>query len=357
MERKAFDRIIALSTGEHLDYNAAQTWVDLFLEQVHLRPEATAVVAENGRLSYEELDRLSDRLAAALVEREGVQPDEFIAVRMGRVKEFHVAVLAIHKAGAAYMPIDLEYPAERVAYMMKDSGARLTLTEQRVAALLKAESPVADLSSRRGPDRRAYMIYTSGSTGKPKGVVIPQRALTNFVHFIAKRWGLSTQSRIALHSNFAFDAAVEDLFPALTVGGTVYVVPESARKDIFEMRAFIAKNHINGGSYSTQFGQLLAMDEPLDVDYLCMGGEAMTIAPKARGPVYNVYGPTEFTVDATYFELEKGREYDIIPIGRPLCNCAAYVVSDRMELLPPARWARCAWPALSWRRATGTARS
>ena len=335
MEQAILDRIIALSNGEKLDYDCTKIWVDLFMEQAREHPEHMAVVAENGSLSYGELDRLSDQLAAALIDQEDVQPDEFIAVRMGRVKEFHAAVLAIHKAGAAYMPIDLEYPTERVAYMMEDSGARLTLTEQSVVALLKADCPAVDLSARRGPERRAYMIYTSGSTGKPKGVVIPQRALTNFVHFIAKHWGLGAHSRIALHSNFAFDAAVEDLFPALTVGGTVFVVPESARRDIFEMRAFIEKHRINGGSYSTQFGQLLAMDEPLDVDYLCMGGEAMTITPKARGSVYNVYGPTEFTVDATYFELEKGREYDNIPIGRPLDNCAAYIVNERLELLPP----------------------
>ena len=135
---------------------------------------------------------------AALVEREAIPSDAFIAVRMGRVKELHVAVVAIHKVGAAYMPIDMEYPPERVAYMMEDSEARLTLTEQSVAELLKEDCPVADLSGRRGPDRRAYMIYTSGSTGKPKGVVIPQRGLTNFVHFISKRWGQGPHSRIAL---------------------------------------------------------------------------------------------------------------------------------------------------------------
>ena len=156
---------------------------DLFQEQVRLHPEHAAIVAENGCLSYAEPDRLSEKLAAALLEKEGIQPDEFIAVRMGRVKEFHVALLAIHKVGAAYMPIDLEYPPERVAYLMEDSGARLTLTEQIVAELLKEDRTIADLAGRRGPERRAYMIYTSGSTGKPKGVVLPQRALTNLVHF------------------------------------------------------------------------------------------------------------------------------------------------------------------------------
>ncbi|MCR5650212.1 MAG: amino acid adenylation domain-containing protein [Lachnospiraceae bacterium] len=335
MDQKTLEQVITLSTGEILEYDTSETWIDLFCRQVRMDPGRTAVWAENGSLTYEELDRLSDRLAAALIEEKGVKPDDFVAVRMGRVKEFFPAVLAIHKAGAAYMPIDLEYPKDRVDYMMEDSGARLTLTEESAAELLKEDNKTAGLSDRQGQDRRAYMIYTSGSTGKPKGVVIPHRALTNFVHFIVSRWGLTKNSRIALHSNFAFDAAVEDIFPALTVGGTVYIVPESARKDVFEMRAFISRNKINGGSYSTQFGQLLAMDEPLDVDYLCMGGEAMTVHPLARGPVYNVYGPTEFTVDATFFELEKGREYDNIPIGRPLFNCCAYIVNDKLELLPP----------------------
>ena len=335
LEKELLERVTALSRGERLCYDSAQTWVDLFIKQARIAPGNTAVAAENGSLSFGELDRLSDRLARALAEAEGVQPDEFVAVRMGRVKEFHVAVLAIHKAGAAYMPIDLEYPAERVAYMMEDSGARLTLTEQRVAELLESVREDAAFSSRCRPDSRAYMIYTSGSTGKPKGVVIPHRALTNLVHFIAKRWKLSPDSRIALHSNFAFDAAVEDLFPALTVGGTVFVVPESARKDIFEMRDFIAKNRITGGCYSTQFGQLLGADETLDLDYICLSGEAMTSVPQCRGAVYNTYGPTEFAVDATYFELEKGREYAAIPISRPLYNCAAYIVNDKLELLPP----------------------
>ena len=325
---------IASCLGDRLDYDASLTWVNLFQAQAARHPEQLAVVADNGSVTYKELDAQSDRLAAKLVEM-GVAPDVFVAVRMDRVKEFHVAVLAIHKAGAAYLPIDLDYPEDRVRYMLSDSGAKYLLTESAVAEMLStADNDTLKTGQLCRPGSHAYMIYTSGSTGKPKGVVIPQRALTNFVHFIANRWGLGEHSRIALHSNFAFDAAVEDLFPALTVGGTVFVVPESARRDTFEMREYIRKNRINGGSYSTQFGQLLAMDEPLDVDYLCMGGEAMTIVPRARGPVYNVYGPTEFTVDATFFELEKGRTYKNIPIGRPLDNCAAYILDGNLEPLP-----------------------
>ena len=339
-ERK---EILALSKGEELRYDSGQTWLDLFFASVDRVPEKTAVSDSKGSYTYAELNQASDRIAAFL-HAKGVEENSFAAVRMDRVKEFAAAVIGIQKAGAAYLPIDLYYPQERVNYMLSDSGAKILLTEDTVAKILSGEAGKADASAEDGqglayrsdisPERLAYMIYTSGSTGKPKGVMIQHKALLNFVQFIRSRWGLDEKSRIALHSNFAFDAAVEDLFPPLAAGGTVYIVPEIARRDPEKMREFLKQNAINGGSYSTQFGQLLAADEPLDVDYLCVGGEAMTVVPKARGPVYNAYGPTEFTVDATYYELDKTREYKTIPIGWPVHNCSAYIMDPWGGLLP-----------------------
>ena len=260
-------------------------------------------------MTYSELDKLSDKIAAYLLS-EGVKKNEFVAVRLGRVKEFIAAVLGVHKAGAAYLPIDLDYPAGRVSYMLEDSEAKITLTENILQKIAMSEHK--ENFSIRGtkPENFAYMIYTSGSTGKPKGVVIQHKALLNFVHCIKNYCSLTEESRISCHSNFAFDASVEDLFPALTVGGTVFIVPENARRDIFEMRNFISKHKINGGTYSTRFGQLLTDENySLDVDYIVLGGEAMTNIPNVRGKVFNAYGPTEFTVDATYFEVEKGKNY------------------------------------------------
>ncbi len=339
-ERK---EILTLSKGEELRYDAGQTWLDLFFASVNKLSEKTAVSDSKGSYTYDELNRASDRIAAFLHEN-GVEENSFVAVRMDRVKEFAAAVIGIHKAGAAYLPIDLDYPQERVNYMLSDSGAKLLLTEDTVADILSPEPDKMAAAAGDGqeltyrvdisPEHLAYMIYTSGSTGKPKGVMIQHKALHNFVQFIRNRWGLSEKSRIALHSNFAFDAAVEDLFPPLSVGGTVCIVPESARRDPVEMRAFMRKFSVNGGSCSTQFGQLLAADEPLDMDYFCVGGEAMTTVPKARGPVYNAYGPTEFTVDATYYEIDKTRDYRTIPIGRPVHNCFAYIMDPNGGLLP-----------------------
>ena len=237
--------ILALSKGEELHYDAGQTWLDLFAASVERTPEKTAVSDSKGSYTYDELNRASDRIAAYL-HANGVEENSFAAVRMDRVKEFAAAVIGIQKAGAAYLPIDLDYPEERVNYILSDSGVKLLLTEDLVADILSGEPDQAaeaegdgqgsahrtdmlsgetdrtDAPAEAGqgtahradvsPDHLAYMIYTSGSTGKPKGVMIQHRALFNFVQFIRTRWGLDEKSRIALHSNFAFDAAVEDLF-------------------------------------------------------------------------------------------------------------------------------------------------
>ncbi|MBQ7463590.1 MAG: AMP-binding protein, partial [Lachnospiraceae bacterium] len=164
MNEKELEEVLSLSKGPELKYDESLTWLNLFEEQVKTDPGHIAVADEYGSLTYEELDRLSDELAAALVEDEKVMPDEFVAVRLDREKEFFVAVTAIFKAGAAYLPIDLTSPAGRISYMMHDSGARLTLTKKSVLRLCFAGRGRSLSSFRCRPDGRAYMIYTSGST-------------------------------------------------------------------------------------------------------------------------------------------------------------------------------------------------
>ncbi|MBP5605536.1 MAG: AMP-binding protein, partial [Ruminiclostridium sp.] len=324
--------VLELSKGETLEYDKRGTWIDLFREQAEKTPERNAVTDSEGSFTYRELDRISDSIAAHLLDS-GVKPNTFVAVKMGRSKLFTAAVLGIHKAGAAYLPIDADYPEERITYMLEDSEANIVLTEDTVRAAINKYENAKPINLAEN-DSLAYMIYTSGSTGKPKGVMIPHRAMLNFVHFIRCRWHLTESSRIASHPNFSFDASVESLYPALTVGGCVFIVPEKERHDVFEMRKYIRDNSINGGDYSTQFGQLLSGDEALDVDYIALGGEAMTAVPNVLGLVFNVYGPTEFTVMGSCYELDKTRKYDSIPIGRPITNCYAFIAGLHDELLP-----------------------
>ena len=323
--------VIALSKGETFDLGGGSTWLDLFREQCGRSPDSTAIVDSRGSLTYAQLDDLSDAVAAYLRDK-GYDKQTFIAIKIGRNKEFMAAAMGVHKAGAAYVPIDVDYPEDRIAYMLENSGAQLVITDDNITEAINYKGRLREYSL--SGDSLAYMIYTSGSTGKPKGVMIRHKSLYAFVKFIRNAWELTSDSRITCHSNFAFDAAVEDLYPVLTAGGTLYIVPEEERRDVMLMRRYIIDNGITGGCYTTQFAQLMSTEEPLKLDYIVLGGEKMTSVPNITGRVINTYGPTEFTVDATYYEIEKDREYNNIPIGRPLYNSMGLVLDAEDRLVP-----------------------
>ena len=286
-------------------------------------------------------------------EYDGKHP--FMSIMLGYEKDFVVAALGVERAGYAYVPLDYDYPNERLLYMLEDSESQVLITSHAILNektsngdkfevkniifiddFLNESSPLASSPVNFAtPDGLAYMIYTSGSTGKPKGVMISHRAKTNFIRFIAKEWGHTAKSRIFCHSSFSFDASIEDLYPVLTVGGTLYIVPQEARRDMDLLHQFIVSNGITGGSFTTQFGQMLLLQYPdLPVQYIVVGGEKMTVAPQCNCRLINSYGPTEFTVDSTFFEVEKGYDYNNIPIGRPLYNLAGYVVDKYGHLMP-----------------------
>ena len=349
------EKLTALqSSGTSYKVDPNLTFVDIFMQRAVETPDAPAVIDEKGQYTYGELNALTAAVAKKLVAL-GVKPNNFVSIMLGYQKEFLVAAIAVEKAGGAYVPLDYDYPNERLQFMMEDSESQVLITshaifmEKNVDGEFNARNiffiddyikgisidSVDTSLNNATPEGLAYMIYTSGSTGKPKGVMISHRAKANFVQFIAREWRHTNKSRICCHSSFSFDASIEDLYPVLTVGGTLYTVPQEARKDLTLLSDFIINNGITGGCYTTQLGQMLLQLYPdLPVDYLVVGGEKMTVNPECKCRLINTYGPTEFTVDATFFELEKGREYKNIPIGRPLHNLSAYVVDSCGHLLP-----------------------
>ncbi len=301
----------------------------------------TAIVAPNGSLTYSELTAGANAVACHLA-AEGVKEGDFVAIQTDRGYEFVVAIMGIMLAGAAYVPIDSSYPQERKDYMLKDSHAVMNLTSELVRRWLKSgELKVPTASSlpfSAGlPPTNAYMIYTSGSTGKPKGVVISHAALASFVDAITQVLGISAEDRISCHSSFSFDASVEDIFPILKAGGTLYIVPESLRRDLPGLAEWLNENHITGGNYTTRFGQLLLAEADLPhLRYLVVGGEKMTTYPERNRHLrlFNTYGPTECTVDATYHELTADTDVRNIPIGTPLPGVSATVRDHHGRLLP-----------------------
>ena len=309
-------KLIRLGTGKHIDIDIRDTFVSAFERQAAKTPERMAVADGIGQLTYAELSQRSNLLAHLLIEA-GVQPDGFLQY-----------ILEDSQATVLITSHDL-LEEKQAQGMDLPEGIRVIFIDD--VDFSKMAEPI-NLAT---PDGLAYMIYTSGSTGNPKGVMVPHRALSHVLQFIASEWRMSSESRISCQSSFAFDASLEDLFAVLTVGGTTFIVPEEVTKDLSLLHHFILENRITGGSYIPQIGQMLLQEYPdLPVEYMVVGGDKMTIVPQSNCRLINVYGPTEFTIDATYYEFEQERHYDNIPIGRPLHNQMAFIVDSNKHLLP-----------------------
>ena len=347
------ERIIQIGTGKSIGVDLSKTFANLFTEQARRTPDVPAVVDNDSQLSYGEMDSYSNALARQLIDF-GVKPDDFVCVMLDRTKEFPLAVLSIHKAGAAYTPLDFEYPNERLSYMLENSESKVLITSHDVLEAKKAEGdfntalaktffiddfmkevtsaePI-DLST---PDGLAYMIYTSGSTGKPKGAMLHQAGLRNFIAVVIDMEKLTAADRISGHRSFSFDAHIEDMYPVLTLGGSFHIMPTEIRKDLPAIRQFLFDHQITGGGYSTAMTCLLlnAFDD-LPIRFTTGGGEKMSGVYSDHIEIINVYGPTECTDDTSYYSIAPGQRIENIPIGESVANNWNFIVDTAGHLVP-----------------------
>ncbi|MBM0274432.1 amino acid adenylation domain-containing protein [Micromonospora sp. STR1s_6] len=339
------------------------TVVELFQAAVASTPEATAVVHAGAELSYAELNARANRLAHELIAR-GVGPERLVAVALDRSPELVVTLLAVLKAGGAYVPIDPGYPAERIAYMLGDAAPALVVTNREIDGQLPGtdvprlvldapgvagatrEQPTTDPTDgqRIAPlDVRhpAYVIYTSGSTGRPKGVVVTHSSVVDYLTWTGQTYPGATGLTI-VHSPVSFDLTVTGLFTPLVVGGTVLLAelhddPEVGRRLADTPATFMKATP----SHLPLLAALPARFSPSTE--LLLGGEALNGEalqswraehPNAR--VWNVYGPTEATVNCTEFliEPEAPALAGPVPIGRPQGNARTYVLDARLRPVP-----------------------
>ncbi|WNM31446.1 amino acid adenylation domain-containing protein [Streptomyces sp. Li-HN-5-11] len=324
----------------------------LFEAQAARTPEAVAVVAGGVRLSYAELDARANRLARLLVSR-GLGPEAVVGVVMERGIDLVVALLAVLKSGAAYLPIDPEYPAERTAYVLSDAGVPLVITQTAVAGAVPADVPVLVVDDPRlareqadapdtptgipvVPGNTAYVIYTSGSTGRPKGVVVPHSALANHLFAVGRRVGLGAGDRLLAVTTVSFDIAALELFLPLVSGASVVV----ATRDVVRDPAGLAGLAVSSGVTVLQAVPSLwralldVAGWPVRVRAL-VGGEALPQELAQRFTdlgiaAVNLYGPTEATVWATSAEVRGGA----VTVGRPFANTRAYVLDDALRPVP-----------------------
>ncbi|MDH6704906.1 amino acid adenylation domain-containing protein [Kitasatospora sp. MAA19] len=333
-------------------------------------PDHPAVVAPDGvpageetpRLSYAALNERANRLAHLLLER-GVGPGDVVALALPRSPQLVVALLAVLKTGAAYLPVDPQYPAERIAYMLGDAAPAQVLTAEAVAdrlpglpdgvvpLVLDSLGTRSDLTGR--PDRNpvdadrtrplsprdvAYVIYTSGSTGRPKGVAVPHLGAANLVANHRARMGAGPDTRVLQFASFSFDATVWELCASLYSGGTLVVATDESRISGEVLGALLAEHRINHVVLPPTVVAGLPEDVALPADlHLLVGGEACPPALVDRfAPLVefrNAYGPTETSVCATWSDpLRPGGGRP--PIGRPLDNHRVYVLDAALAPAP-----------------------
>jgi amino acid adenylation domain-containing protein len=334
-------------------YPHESTAHQLFEKQVACRPDAKALLFGEESLSYAQLNRRANQLAHYL-RAQGIGPDDRVALCVDRGMDMVVGLLGIWKAGGAYVPLDPHYPAERLAYMLDDSAPVLAITH---AGFLRESAPeglpVLDLSCAKqqallsaqadgNPEVRglqsshlAYVIYTSGSTGKAKGVMVEHRSLVNFWQVLSDTIyaGIEAGATVALNASFSFDMSLKGLLQLLS-GHALLIVPHEARVDATRFLDLLREHDVAAFDCTPSQLEVLERQGLLGMaDYhpqrILIGGEAIperlwrALASAPHTISYNMYGPTEATIDATLGRVEAGAK---VNIGRPLGNARIYIL-------------------------------
>ncbi len=328
------------------DYDDSQTIVSLFCRQAKATPDNVAVVYKEKKYTYAEVNEISDRIAAHIASM-GLGTEDVVSVLIPRCEWMAIASLGILKAGCAYQPLDPSYPQERLNFMMQDADAKLLIADEQLRDLVdeyKGEvlftsaltSCVGATQRPAGPspDSLFILLYTSGSTGVPKGCQLTHGNLVAFCHWYQRFYGLQPEHNVAAYASYGFDACMMDMYPALTCGATVYIVPEELRLDLIALNDYFESNHITHSFMTTQVGfQFASNVENHSLKYLSTGGEKLaSINPPKGYNFYNVYGPTECTILTTIYMVDK--KMKDIPIGKPLENMRLYIVDPQGKRLP-----------------------
>ncbi|WP_379148757.1 amino acid adenylation domain-containing protein [Paenibacillus sp. sgz500992] len=343
------------------EYPREATIHGLFEEQVKKTPDAVAAVYGDQQLTYAELNARANQLAWTL-RGQGVGPETIVAVMAERSLELMVGLYGILKAGGAYLPIDPALPAERIRYMLGDSGAMVLLTQPGLDPC-GFEGAVIELTSRRQAQseatppleldsrRLAYVIYTSGTTGNPKGVMIEHRAVINRLQWMQNRYPIGEQDVILQKTPITFDVSVWELFWWGMTGARVCMLPPQGEKDPVLLAETIKHHGVTVmhfvpsmlSVFLEQAGKAFSPEKLGSLRRVFASGEALKaqhvtgfykLMERSGATLHNLYGPTEATVDATYYDSASTFAEAAVPIGGPIANTQLYIVSDNRQLQP-----------------------
>ncbi|MCU0289273.1 MAG: amino acid adenylation domain-containing protein, partial [Acidobacteria bacterium] len=358
-------RILFDFNNNAASYQSEKTIHQLFAEQVVKSPDRIAVVFSHGRQrrtrtntdnlcsTYRELHEKSDHLGALLIQK-GVLPDNIVGIKIERSFEMIIGILSILKADGAYLPIDPNYPQERIEYMLKDSNAAILLTDEKEincqCSIVNCQLSMRISHPLRGlhhssfsihHSNLSYLIYTSGSTGKPKGVAVTHHNVVAYLAAFEKEFQLTKTDVVVQQASFTFDAFVEEMYPVLMKGGKLAIPSPGTVKDIFLLADFIARHNITMITCSPlmleQLNSLNSHEVLRSIHTFISGGDLLKTKFIDNllniGNVYNTYGPTESTVCITYYRCIPGTNNNI-PIGKPIANYRVYILGKNLNPVP-----------------------
>ncbi|MFF8004947.1 AMP-binding protein, partial [Streptomyces sp. NPDC007917] len=320
----------------------------LFEQQATRTPDHTALICDNDTLTYRRLNEQATKLARCLISQ-GVGPERIVAVKLPRSVELVVALYAIHKAGAAYLPIDPAYPQDRIDHLIEDAQPVLVIDEGTYDSLSTRQVPDAvRLPSARELDPRspAYVIYTSGSTGLPKGVVVPHEGIVNRLLWMQDAYGLDRDDRVLQKTTSSFDVSVWEFFWPLAVGATLVLAKPEGHKDPQYLASLIQQEAVTTLHFVPSMLEVFLQH---DAARGCTGlrrvfcsGEALSGDLARRfhttldAELHNLYGPTEASVDVTHWRSTPlHAEGAMVPIGRPVANTRMFVLDAGLRPVLP----------------------
>ncbi|MDZ8110116.1 MAG: amino acid adenylation domain-containing protein [Nostoc sp. DedQUE12a] len=333
----------------------------MFEMQVERSPQAIAVVFENTQLTYQQLNQRANQLAHYL-RTLGVGPEVLVGICLERSLEMIVGLLGILKAGGAYVPLDPSYPKERLAFILEDTQTPVLLTQEKLVENLpshQAQVICLDLlleentqNNQENPvnqttlDNLIYVIYTSGSTGQPKGVMIPHRGICNQLHWRQTTFRLTDADKVLLTISFSFDPSVWQIFWPLCFGGQLIVPRPGGHQDAAYLVKAIAQQQITVLALVPSILRVLLEEKGIEncrlLRHVTCGGEALPVELIDRffaqlnldNVLHNCYGPTEASIDTTFWTCQRGSSYTIAPIGRPITNAQIYILDENLQPVP-----------------------
>ncbi|WP_266159987.1 non-ribosomal peptide synthetase/type I polyketide synthase [Dyella silvatica] len=338
-----------------IDYGPASTLDALIAAQVQRTPQACAIRAEDGELSFAHMLEQADRLAGSL-RALGAGPGRVVAVLLPRGVDLPVALLAVLRAGAAYLPLDIELPPERLSFMLEDAAPLALIADPGSHDWLTSDLPVLAprghrhraapaAGSTHAPDDIAYVIYTSGSTGKPKGVMVPHAGIVNRLHWMQAEYGLATHDRVLQKTPCGFDVSVWEFFWPMLSGASLVMARPGGHRDPDYLAQTIEREGITTVHFVPSmldiFLSTAEAQRCAPLRRIFTSGEALSpqlrdrcldFAPQSQ--LHNLYGPTEASVDVTYWPCLPQQRGGPVPIGMPVANTRSHVLDQRGRETP-----------------------